>query len=391
MTKKKKIALAIICPFASILVIALVVILALWGNVIRSISSIKQIAVSDASRLDGNIYEMTVYGGYDFDKFLERGGAKTDSELISFITESVTKGLIKMNIGESNIGCSSFTAINDENGHRVFGRNYDFRQTNTCIVHTKPGKGRHASVSTIDLEFIGIKNDSSVNGISDKVLMMAAPFVPLDGVNDAGVACGIYMSYQGGEKTIATNQNTEKPDLTSTTMLRMILDYADSVDEAVELVKKYDLHDSANTSFHYMVADKDGNSAILEWVAGTDSTDNDGSKRQLNVIYNKGNFQTVTNYIITEGYYDGEPEDSMAGLDRNNYLIDELSSTDGHVTDTDHALELLKTIGRRNWKPKPDACTVHSVVFDLTDCTAVWVGNEHFGEDNYTKYLKAGK
>ena len=31
-----------------------------------------------------------------------------------------------------------------------------------------------------------------------------------------------------------------KPDLTSTTMLRMILDYASSVDEAVELVKKYD-------------------------------------------------------------------------------------------------------------------------------------------------------
>lgn len=76
----------------------------------------------------------------------------------------------------------------------------------------------------------------------------------------AGVACGIYMSYQGKEdEVVATNQTTDKTDLTSTTMLRMILDYADSVDKAVELVKKYDLHDSANTSFHYMVADRQVN------------------------------------------------------------------------------------------------------------------------------------
>ena len=38
----------------------------------------------------------------------------------------------------------------------------------------------------------------------------------------------------------------------------MILDYADSVEEAVELVEKYDLHDSAKTGFHYMIADSTG-------------------------------------------------------------------------------------------------------------------------------------
>ena len=46
-------------------------------------------------------------------------------------------------------------------------------------------------------------------------------------------------------------------------MLRMVLDYADDVDEAVELIKQYNLHDSANTSFHYMVADATSKSAIL--------------------------------------------------------------------------------------------------------------------------------
>ena len=52
--------------------------------------------------------------------------------------------------------------------------------------------------------------------------------MPLDGVNDAGVACGIFMSYQGEGKGTPTDTQTDKPDLTSTTLLRLILDYADS-------------------------------------------------------------------------------------------------------------------------------------------------------------------
>lgn len=49
----------------------------------------------------------------------------------------------------------------------------------------------------------------------------------------------------------------------------------DTVEEAVELAEAYDLHDSATSSYHYMVADASGRSAILEWVAGTDATDTD--------------------------------------------------------------------------------------------------------------------
>ena len=100
-------------------------------------------------------------------------------------------------------------------------------------------------------------------------------------------------------------------------MLRMILDYASSGDEAVELVKKYDLHDNANTSFHYMVADESGKSAILEWVNATDDTDNDGAKRELKIYYNtsdsilgekeeKNVFQYITNFIVTPDYYTNE-------------------------------------------------------------------------------------
>lgn len=95
--------------------------------------------------------------------------------------------------------------------------------------------------------------------------------------------------------------------------------------EAVALVKQYDLHDSANTSFHYMVADSTGKSAILEWVTATDETDTDGSKRELKVYYNDSDaslgekeaanqFQYITNFIVTPDYY--TDDEDKKGLDR---------------------------------------------------------------------------
>lgn len=374
---------------ACVLLLAVVAVGIIWGNELLTLASIKEIAPSNEEHRDGFVYEITVSGDYYFDQFLAEGGASSDQELISFITNSIGKGLIPLNIEESSISCSSFTAVTEE-GDRVFGRNYDFDKTNTAIVYTKPGNGRHASVSTVDLQFLGIDPDTGVTGLADKFLCLAAPYAPLDGVNDAGVSCGIYMTYQGAE-TVPTDQQTDKPDITSTTMLRLILDYASTVDEAIELVEKYDLHDSAGTSYHYMVADAQGNSAILEWVAGTDQTDNDGTARQLNVIRNdpEQNYQCITNFILTPGYY--EEGDDMGGKDRYDLLTSTLEEMNGTVADDQAAMDVLSLVGRRTWVVEGDhtqGTTVHSVVYNLTDKTALWVGNEHYGEEAYTFQLQ---
>lgn len=374
---------------ACVLLLAVVTVGIIWGNELLTLTSIKEIAPSNEEHRDGFVYEITVSGDYYFDQFLAEGGASSDQELISFITNSIGKGLIPLDIEESSISCSSFTAVTEE-GDRVFGRNYDFDKTNTAIVYTKPGNGRHASVSTVDLQFLGIDPDTGVTGLADKFLCLAAPYAPLDGVNDAGVSCGIYMTYQGAE-TVPTDQQTDKPDITSTTMLRLILDYASTVDEAIELVEKYDLHDSAGTSYHYMVADAQGNSAILEWVAGTDQTDNDGTARQLNVIRNdpEQNYQCITNFILTPGYY--EEGDDMGGKDRYDLLTSTLEEMNGTVADDQAAMDVLSLVGRRTWVVEGDhtqGTTVHSVVYNLTDKTALWVGNEHYGEEAYTFQLQ---
>ena len=233
------------CVLAALVIALAVAVFALWHNELATLSSLKKPSDRDEAHRDGAVYQLNVSGGYYFDDFLAQGGASTDSELISFITQSITKGIIPMNIKTSTIACSAFTA-DTQSGDRVFGRNYDFSATNTAIVYTNPGKGRHASYSTIDLSFLGLDKDKDVESLGQKILTLAAPYVPLDGVNDAGVACGIFMSYQGEGKGTPTDTQTDKPDLTSTTLLRLILDYADSVEDAVALVEQYDLHDSTN-------------------------------------------------------------------------------------------------------------------------------------------------
>ena len=368
----------------------------LWGNEIRTLLSFHKIVERDESHLDGAVYEMTVAGDYYFDEFLEQGGASEDGELISFITGKLTKGLLDLEFTPPDVACSSFTAKLD-NGHQIFGRNYDYERTNTCIVYTNPGKGRHGSVSTVDLQFLGIDPAKDVTKFMDKVTCLAVPYIPFDGMNDAGVSCGIYMTYQGPEESVATDQNTEKPDITSTTMLRLILDYADSVEEAVELVSSYDLHDSATSSYHYMVADSTGKSAILEWVSESDVTDTDGSSRRLNVIYNDKDtlsvspkWQAVTNFIVTPDYYAAGGE--QKGLDRYEMIQQMLKEQDGVFADKKAAMEVLAKVGRRTWNNDDgNGCTVHSVIYDLTDKTALWVPNEHYGEADYEQELKVKK
>ena len=387
----------IACALAALVIALAVAVFALWHNELTTLASFQKLSDRDEAHRDGAVYQINFSGDYSFDEFLSQGGASNDAELISFVTRSITKGIIPMHIKTSSIACSAFTA-DTQSGDRVFGRNYDFSATNTAIVYTDPGEGRHASYSTIDLSFLGLDADKDVETIGQKFLTLAAPYVPLDGINDAGVACGIFMSYQGEGKGTPTDTQTDRPDLTSTTLLRLILDYADSVEDAVALAQQYDLHDSASSCFHYMVADSTGRSAILEWV-GTDADhDADGAERQLNVLWNdtdalsdSADWQVVTNFIKTPGYYDGTTAE-MKGLDRYEHLAAALRETDGIVADKDAAMDLLASVGRRTWNnDDSNSNTVHSVVYDLTDKSVLWVGNEHYGEEAYTFEFQLGR
>lgn len=406
----KKITIITLSTILGIILILGIVIFSVWNKEIRSVFSINLLVEAKEDNNSGPVYEMDMVGDYYFLDFLENGGASNDQELIDHIVDNMTKGIIPITIKAPTIGCSSFTAVTPD-GKRLFGRNYDFTKTTGMIVKTKASAdtfanfgSRHATISSVDLQFLGITDGVYLESILNNLLCLAAPYAPLDGINDAGVSCGIYMSYQGNvdEKNVSTNQQTDRPDLTSTTMLRTILDYADSVDEAVEIAKSFDLHDSASTSFHYMVADRFGRSAILEWVPvnGDEFNDNDGSARELKVYYNdkddmltesneaNNEFQYITNFLVTPSYY--KSDENKGGLDR--YLeIEKMINSDGSNTKgiitIEEAMAVLERVGRRNWDKvngvsDGNGTTVWSCLYNLSDLSVTWVSNEEFAVES---------
>lgn len=387
--KDKKSVLKKILLFVLAIVFLLVLTAGfIWKNEIRTLLSIKEIMPGNDD-LDGYIYEMTIYGDYYLDEFLQAGGVKSDIELIKFLTGKITKGLFNLSIEESDIvSCSSFST-KAENGDKVFARNYDMYKTNIAVVHTAP-KGRYQSITSVDLGFLGIDPNKKMEGLEAMINTLAAAYAPLDGMNEKGLMVGVYMTHQGPtKKNVPTDQNTDKPDITSTVLLRLMLDQAATVEEAVAIAEKYDMHDSANSSFHYMVSDANGSSAILEYIAGTDSTDLDGQKRELQVIYNDDptslsgtdKFQIATNFIVFPGYY--EEGDQQHGLDRYQRIKEELERRDGFVESDEDAMSILETVALRDLNNEIYSVTMHSVIYNQSNQSVYWVGNRNFGEEAY--------
>ena len=362
-----------------------------FRNEISVYSSIKQLRPANRDVLQGGVYEITYKGNYYFEDFIKAGGVETDREMTDFLNKKFTKGLVNMNINTGTFGCSAFTA-STKDGQNLLARNYDYPATNTCIVKVKGNKKRHASISTVDLSFLGIPFTKDMDSFSTKVFSITAVYCPLDGMNDAGVSCGVLVSGQGpGTGSIPTRQNTDKPDITTSTFIRMILDYADSLEDAVEIAQNYDMHDSGRSSYHFIVADKSGRSAILEWVNNVDKTDVYGDRRKLVVTYNDTDFQAVTNFIIVPGYFEGTEEKFIDGKDRYDIICDSLSPSNGIVQDEMQAMDILYSAAHRTVNPNHykinKHLTVHSVIFNLDEGTALWCFAEQFQDkDRMIKY-----
>ncbi len=410
MSRSKKILIGVLTTLGLLIIIPILTVSIMWSDEISTISSIKVLSDADAATKSGPVYEMNVKGDYYFDDFVDMGGVSNDDELIDFIVKNITKGLIDIELTSPEIGCAGFTA-ETELGDRLFGRSYDFSPNRTSmIVTTNPGGDRYSSVSSVDLGFLGFYNAEEavyLESIIQEIICIAATYTPLDGINEKGFACGVLMTTQGNNSTgtVATDQqDPNKDNYTSTTMLRYMLDYCATVEEAISFAQSVNLHDSAQTSFHYMIADATGASAVLEWVPenGTDSTDNDGTKRVLNVIRNDddshideqaglNDFQYVTNFILTPGYYNCGA--SKPGLDRYNIIQNTINptstNTQGIIKDEDAGMNVLKNVARRyldslNGSDDGNSCTIWSALFNLSDLTMTWVGNEKFGEEEYT-------
>jgi len=289
-----------------------------FRNELRSLASIQKLD-------DHPLLRMTYCGDYGFDDFLKKG-AKSDGDVGQFITKRLLRGL-PINLGITDKpggGCTVFM-VKNERGEVLFCRNYDFPYTPAMQVFTSPNNG-FRSVSTVELDFLGYTKTlfpSGVNLSSFKAL--GAPYMPWDGMNEKGLAIAL-LSVPEAHGPSGDNKIT----LGTTTIIRLVLDKASTVEEAVELMKQYNIYFSAGITCQFLIADRSGHSVLAEY------WDN-----ALQTITTTDDFQVASNFIaykglnIGEGFNEFERYDTVKGAIEQNggYLYEQ------------QAIDLLAQVG----------------------------------------------
>ena len=254
---------------AALLIVLVAGAWAMFGPLVTAANSIE--------KLEDNLYSMEYDGDYGFDDFLAQGGAASDGELANYLVTFLSRGFYKIesDVQTGEFGCSTI-CVQDAQGCTFFGRNYDWAECRAMIVHTRPRDG-YESVSTCCLDFLGFGENYVPNGsMMERMQSLAAIYVPMDGMNEKGLVVADLMAGDDEE----THQRSDKPDLTTTTAIRLLLDRAADVDEAVALLGQYDMNSSIGSAHHLSIADASGRSVVVEYVNG----DRGGADQQSTLV-----------------------------------------------------------------------------------------------------------
>lgn len=338
---KRKLVLPLILAF---LIAVLFAALALFWPVLQ--------AAAGVERLEDGLYAMEYSGDYGLDSFLNNGGASTDLAVADFVIGRNFHGLLDLNLRESAFGCSTL-AVTSPEGNALFGRNFDWGNCAALIVQTRPKDG-YASISTVNMDFLNL----GLNLPEEKLVRLmsaAAPYAPMDGMNEMGLCVAVLMI----EDSPAFDQDTDKPDLTTTTAVRLLLDRAATVEQATGLLEQYDLHASANMMVHFAISDAQGHSVVAEYI------NNELVVTQAPV---------VTNFYLAPGekYGVGTAESQT----RHAMLTQQITRCGG-VMDMEAVRDALSSVSKHNFD-SPFASTEWSIVYDQAAGTAAYYHREQY-------------
>jgi hypothetical protein len=162
----------------------------------------------------------------------------------------------------SPFGCSLFYASGDRS-RPVYARNFDWDANPALVLYTDPPDG-HASVSIVDISYLGVR--TGVDPLTDDSArreLLDAPLLPFDGMNAKGLVVGLAADESGRAERVPG-----RPTVGSVRILRLMLDHAATVDEALAFFDRYNVDFDGGPPLHYLIADASGASVVVEFVDG---------------------------------------------------------------------------------------------------------------------------
>lgn len=319
---------------------------------------------SEIAELEDGFSAVRYDGDYDFDEFLAGGGASSDGEVVEYLANNL---LSDLNLGDllgGIFGCSTI-AVQSPDGDALFGRNFDWKNCEAMVVESHPENG-HASLSTVNMDFISQNVGGGMVGMAlnlDEFKTLAALYAPLDGMNEAGLAVSVNMI----QDSAVIEQNTDKPDITTTTAIRLLLDKAGSVDEALELLRQYDLHGSMGMMIHFAIADSAGRSVAVEYV---------------------DNEMVITETPVLTNFYLAEGEKQGIGTEQSHEWYDILRNKleETPQMEMEDVRDALDRVSKDNFGEFES--TEWSIVMNLSEGEARYYHRENYNR-NYTFRLES--
>ena len=290
--------------------------------------------------LEAGLSVVRYEGEYGFDAFLEQGGAGSDEDAAAYITLLLAQ---EIHMEGSPFGCSTLSVENRDGGY-LFGRNFDWNACSGLIVSARPENG-YASVSTVNLDFVRT-GGLDLARLPDQMQAIVSLYAPLDGMNERGLAVSVNMI----QDSASISQDTEKPDITTTTAVRLLLDRASDVEEALELLGRYDFHSSMGMMVQLALADAGGRSVTVEYldnemiVTETPVVTNfylaPGEKQGIGTAQSHTRYEILTQALEEHGEMtETEVRDALDSVSKDNF--GEFESTEWSIVMNQETKELI--------------------------------------------------
>lgn len=310
--KKGRVVKRVFCSLGIILLVLIITLSVMLYSSVKTIMTVEQV--------DEGIYQICYEKDYQLDKALA-ANITTEDEFLQFASKTFFLG-VPLEANQDYVACSAFLTQNEE-GDFIAGRNFDYSETDLLTIYTHPKDG-YASIGMAPLASLNIGVKDGIDAMSSigKILMLASPYMCVDGINEKGLMVAVLDLNPPRIK-----QDTGKPKINTMIAVRMLLDRAATADEAVDLLRQYDFNSMSKMAQHIYIADAQGKSVVVEWQMNNTFGSNNGFEMYVTES------QVCTNFWLCQGETTGKcnrfdtltkrlaekpvnsPEDAMENLD----------------------------------------------------------------------------
>jgi len=311
---------------------------------------------------DGELFSMDYSADYKLQEFIE-ADLISQSEVKSFAAKTLLKLPEPVSSEAPKPACSAFQAVTPD-GDVIYGRNFDYRfkDGSSIMIRTRPRKG-YMSLSMVSMNFVGLEGAQLMDGKTDVSILAAAPLMQMDGMNEKGFAISVLVVVAND---CAKQYDESKHSIMTSVMMRMLLDRAATVDEALEMLTEYNYFSDGlqserkpgnKSNYHFLLSDATGHTVVLEYIKEGDP-DSDSPW-----VMNPVNERIATNHFRSKGWkHIGRQDERWLQMNKT------LEESGGILTEAE-GMKLLDSV-HQTPHDNHEGKTQWSVIYNLTRRTA---------------------